>query len=510
MITALFYDTIYNIPTPAHTTFKEAFDFFKSNDRLRYFSYKVFKIRRNYGGFITTHLITYEQMFAHLMELVNGSIDDENFVVSFHPCDLITCSFGYNWSSCMSFIDIFNDFPEGYGSAGNGTSSYSGAYHIGNFQMAVGNGITAYIPDVIKEPLYYVAKKKRILMWVNDDMTAITQNCFYPGRAVDPETSALAKTIRIYLQNIFSLANGSSGTADWITVSPSTNVPYSEVRNGYFLGYTDPVFKRSYLKTVENHTNIVYSSTLYSFNARTIDFGTPNAIVRGSKILNFNVEPGHHLCRVCGLRTPSSDDVYCVEHASEVIPCDNCGKELCADDLIEISGKAYCVDCYESKHESFRFCDDTLKLEEIYVLVNTDVGVSYYHDKKHKDIAKCNKCKEYFTKNLMVGNTCIEHSIEQDVVYFKDILSNLNNGTLAIKFEDSLVLERVLTFFKTENIRWKSGKAADEFLPRDNSKVLSVSSGCLVLKSPLIISRNIQFVDADKILYEKGGEVDDQ
>lgn len=500
-----------------YSLFSNQFDYYV--DQMKsfiFFTDNPFKIRHeNREGFEFVQRGTFDQIFARLQENVKGTLVRESFIVSFHPCDMITCSLGYKWSSCQSWIDDFTDLPFGYGQG----SSYQGMYNRGNFQFLCGNGFIAYIPHekLPGVPQYLWAKKKRCLLWVGDNLDCMRQNYFYPGKSTDQETLAFGKVIREYIQNVCAPFNFSNGTIDWKVRKDCGRhwesnvgdtdfnrfVEYYDPASGR---YDDPIMAISYLKTAEG-TPTLY----YALNFPKLDTGRVQGSYSETSARSFFSHTSG-VCRICG------------KHTSRGGICSNCSKEM-----IEHNG--------EKVHPSDLICinvDGQLKyfgiteLEQLdnYVVIEdgTSVefksaykvmmpsGIKYF--KELPDYAKqCKVCKQYFHPSFMIGDVCIEHfnnalasdSSDALVVDVEEVLKAFFAKTLSFDCNDTVNLNALLRLLDTHNVKWISGKKPSEYVPTTNfakKMYLSLNNkGCLVLSSQAKST-----VVRLSILFKKGGE----
>lgn len=475
-----------------------------------------FKIRNDdIEGFQLVNRGTFEQLFARLQENVKGSFTKESFIVSFHPCDLVTCSLGYNWSSCQSWIDDFTDLPEGYGQG----SSYSGAYNRGNFQFLCGNGFVAYIPheELPGVPQYLWAKKKRCLLWVGDNLDCMRQNYFYPGKPTDQETLSLGKVMREYIQDVCAPFNFSNGTMDWKVKKNCGNHWNSSIADTDFdrfverydpCGgrYDDPIMAISYLKTA------VGTPTLYyALSFPKLDTGR----VQGGYNVNSAVSFFVHTSGVCPI---------CGKHTTRGGICSNCQKEMIEhngvkvhpSDLVSINvgGQIKYFDINElDKLNDYVVIEDGTSVEfKSAYKVMMPSGIKYFKELPDY-VRQCKICKQYFHPSFMIGDVCIEHfnnaissaSADDVVVDVEEVLKAFFAKTLSFDCNDTDNLNALLRLLDSHDVKWVSGKKSSDYVPTTNfakKMYLSLNNkGRLVLscqaKSTVIRLSN---------LFKKGGE----
>lgn len=491
------------------------FDFYVNQMKsFVFFTDNPLKVRQEgREGFELVEHGTFDQIFARLQENVKGSFTRESFIVSFHPCDMITCSLGYNWSSCQSWIDDFTDLPSGYGVGSN----YQGMYNRGNFQFLCGNAFIAYVPyeKLTDVPQYLWAKKKRCIIWVGDNLDCMRQNYFYPGKPTDQETLAFGKVIREYIQNVCAPFNFSNGTMDWkvkknVGRDWNSNIEdtdfnkFEEYYDPTPGRYDDPIMALSYLKTAKGTPSLNYALTF-----PRLDTGLCSTTHSNRALLFFSNTRG--TCPICG------------KHTSRGGICSNCSKELIEhngqmvhpSDLVSINvgGVLKYFDITElEKLSDYVVVDDGTAVEfKSAFKVFMPSGIKYF--KVLPDYVKqCKVCKEYFHPSFMIGDVCIEHfntalnngSADDVVVNIDEVLKAFLAGTLSFDCNDTDNLLALLRLLDIHNIKWVSGVKASDYVPRTaNAKrmFLSLNKGKLILSS-----QSKSTVIKVSNLFKKGGE----
>lgn len=517
-----FYDWLaaLSFTFPANP-FRPIYSFADAVDHLKVHFYygttMAIKVRnRNEEGYRLAYEGSFEQIFARLQEWVKGSFTNEHFIVSFHPCDMITCSLGYKWSSCQSWIDMFNDLPAGYGVG----SHYSGQFNRGNFEFSCGNGFIAYIPheELPGVPQYLWAKKKRCLLWVGDNLDCMRQNFFYPGKPTDLETLAFGKVVREYIQDVCAPFNFTNGTVDWKVKSlanPSRNYCWANSvvdaefdkfderfdPNGF--RYDDPIMALSYLKKVDEKPILYYALDFPSF-----DLG-----MKGTSF--FNHGGSDLICPVCGKKTARGG--VCSTCSKEMV--EHNGVKVHPSDLVclTIDGRKRYFDIEElDKVDDYVVSEDGTAVEfKSAYKVFMPSGIKYFKDLPNY-VRQCKVCKEYFHPSFMVGDVCIEHfnqALQSDddgfVVNVPEVIKSFMAKTLSFDCNDTDNLIVLLRMLDEKNIKWVSGQGASQFVPRTNmSKHMFLSldpKGRLILsaqaKSTVIMLSN---------LFKKGVVSDEQ
>ena len=485
----------------------------------QFYSDDPFKVR-NGDGFSYVHIGTFDKVFARMQDNAKGLVSKETFIVSFHPCDMITCSLGYRWSSCQSWINIFTDFPSGYGTGSN----YSGMYSRGDFQFLLGNGFIAYVPyeELPNVPQHFWAKLKRCLLWVGNDLDCMRQNMFYPGRPTGQEPLAFAKVIREYIQEICAPFNFSNGTIDWkVRKMHSDYVSYVEhardfdkvseeyVPNFGSWRYDDPIMAISYLNRDEDTPKkLIYASQIRTFDTGTIPASSSNAV----KTFFYNYNSAH-VCRVCG-KTVRGNSLYCPQCASELI--EHNGKQIHPTDLvtIKVDGVIKRFDITELDHlAEYVQIDDgtTVNFKQAYKVVMPS-GVKYFKELP-SFVKQCKVCNEYFHENFMIGDVCVSdfnsaltnHDDIELRYNLEDIIDSFLSRAISFDCNDTEKLHILLDMLAKHKVLWVSGKKANEFIPLTNTtKAMYLS---LDKNKKLILSKQAKYtVIRLSNLVVKGGE----
>lgn len=482
----------FNIIDFEGRTFKEAWEFFKNESSFTWVSNDEFKHRSNNStGYTTSYLGTFNQMFTRILDEVSGSTSTEHFIVSYHPCDLITCSLGYNWSSCQSFINILTSFPTNYGRAGSGTSNYSGCYHAGNFGFMTGNGYVVYIPYKEEYPLFLTAKLKRMLMWTNNSLTSMRQNYFYPGKPTDSDSISLAASIRAYLQNVYANSNNTKGTADWVAYSSPGRAPFIYGRQDIsFFGYDDPIYKISAVKeSPRDSLDIIYNGRIPLLN---MSFNEENNTYLGN---NYYCSP-YYGSNILAARNLTSDAVRNIE------ALDSEGNSITLlehDTIIINEDLIVSLDWYKKNYQHLTYVDNKL----------------LYKSKKYRDhngirytlelpanVKACKHCGNLYTEDLLVDGYCMSCAVDNAELDIIKVRDSFINREVALSFT-SESLETFFNLFPEDTtITWKSGKKLTEFIPTSRDTVLVMEGSFVVLKSTA--KNNLPVYNLNNTL--KGGE----
>ena len=421
------------------------------------------KNRTSSGSFYNSSTASYNQVLTMITENVHSTTIKEVYVLSVHPCDMLNASLGYGWSSCHSFSNIMPDNGVTY--RGNGGV---GGYHVGNFEFSAGNAMVYFIPSEFKEgvPLWKTPRIQRQWIWVNNSLTAMRQNYFYPGRPSDKDSIKRAQELRVYLQNLFASYNKTVGTSDWVL---STDVRESNL-GGHSNGYNDPVIARTKVKGVDIEP-IIYSNKLQMFNNPGVKW-SGNAILPSSSV---------DFCRICNKPVLNHEHHVCSSCRSEFVKCEVTGELAHPSEMIKVSDKYLSYKAFLSKEELYKYCVDTDQLEEVYVAVNSATGLVYYHDPNHKEIGICKSSGNYYLKSILIDGYAPEFLPDSVGVSMEDILSRFKNGEIAFSFEVSSEADRVLKHLtESSDLKWKSGKMPSAYCPTSTDVVLYVQDNSLI------------------------------
>ena len=457
------------------SNFKDAWELFKNNIPFHWISNDDFKVRSdNSQGYSLTNLGTFNQMFTRILEEVAGSTSTEQFIVSYHPCDLITCSFGYNWSSCQSFINNLSDFPENYGRPGNGTSNYSGCYHAGNFHFLTGNGYVAYIPYKEEYPLFLTAKLKRMIMWTSNSLTSMRQNYFYPGKPTDSDSIALASSIRAYLQNVYANSNGTKGTADWLAYgSPGrASFIYGRTSDVSFYGYDDPIYKISSVKSVtdSNSLKIIYNGNIPLLNS---SFNNEEPTYTGNRVLGGS-SPSSYILASRNKVSDTTRNIEALNDDGNFISVVEYETITINDDLIVT------LDWYTKHHKQIKYVDNKLLFNSKKYRDRN--GIRYILELPD-NVKTCKHCGNLFTEDLLVDGYCISCAVENAELDIIKVRNSFVNKEIALSFTPTSLITFFDLFPEDTTLTWKSGKKLKEFIPSPKDTVLVIEGSYVVLKS---------------------------
>lgn len=476
------------IPT---VDFNKAFKAFKNLNTLSWVSNEEFKVRsESIQGYRLVSKGTYNQMFTRIMTEVSGSTSTESFVVSYHPCDLITVSFGYNWSSCQSFIDKLDSFPANYGRAGSGTSNYSGCYHAGNFHFMTGNGYVVYIPYKKEYPLFLTAKLKRMIMWTSNNLNSMRQNYFYPGKPTDSDSIAFASSIRAYLQNVYANENGTTGTADWIAYSNTRNAPFCFGRNprACFYGYDDPIYKVSSVKNCTKDKTIIYNGNVPILNSSYL-LNRDNILGNST----FHDCSGSNIFAVRG--NPLKDKVHYLKALSST----NDSVSTASYETITINDDlVVTLDWYVQNAKHLKYVQDKLLFNSKKYKAAS--GFKYTLELP-SNVKACKHCGQFFEEDLLVEGYCMDCAISNTELSITKIKESFLNKVVALSFT-SESLRLFFNLFTDTSITWKSGKRLLDFIPQPKDNVLVLEGNCVVLKSK--VKNSLPVVELETTM--KGGE----
>ena len=310
----------------------------------------------------------YNREFAKYADAINPLTIKRHTILSCHPVDYLTMSFGNSWASCHT-IDKGNrrGMPDNYsGCYSSGTVSYmldesSFVYYTVDKDY---NGNEYELQDKINRNMFHMGEDKLI------------QARVYP-QATDGETG-IYRQIREIAQKVVADCLGVpnmwknvKGTGECGSVIHSSGTHYKD-----YLNYSD--CNVSYLKGDTEDVN--------------------------KDCINVGHRP---ICPNCGKEHSYEDAVECSNCYSDDKTCYDCGYTYNEEDMHYINGRWYCDDCcfYCEYHGEYEVGDSTYI--ESYGRVCDDALDSC-------DFYRCEYCDEYHYRN----SSCDEHIETEDGTEF--------------------------------------------------------------------------------------------
>lgn len=264
---------------------------------------------RQDGEVITrTKDLGWNYQFARFCDAVNPIIQRGTLVISVHPYDFYTMSFGKNWASCHT-IDKTNKRHVG-------SHNYQGCYCGGTESYMLDNSsiIVYSLPENWEgEHPEYEDKIKRCVFYLGEDK--LIQSRVYPdGR--DGGDNSLAGDIRASVQKVISELfdtpnywTNTQGTSACIDAIDTYGVHYTDYSN-----YDD--CNVSFMKRIDGHKN------------------------------HIRIRVGHNpICPECGEEHEKADNIFCDDCLNSEVECYECGDYHNIDDMRLINGHYYCEDC---------------------------------------------------------------------------------------------------------------------------------------------------------------------
>ena len=246
--------------------------------------------------------------FARFCDAVNPIIQRGTLVISVHPYDFYTMSFGKNWASCHT-IDKLNKRHVG-------SHNYQGCYCGGteSYMLDDSSIIVYSLPeDWEGEHPEYEDKIKRCVFYLGEDK--LIQSRVYPdGR--DGGDNSLAGDIRASVQKVISELfdtpnywTNTQGTSACVDAIDTYGVHYTDYSN-----YDD--CNVSFMKRIDGHKN------------------------------HIRIRVGHNpICPECGEEHEKADNIFCDDCLNSEEECYECGSYHNIDDMRLIDGHYYCEDC---------------------------------------------------------------------------------------------------------------------------------------------------------------------
>lgn len=280
----------------------------------------ILKICRHYE---IDKLEGFNQQYTRYADAVNPLNVTRWTIISVHPVDYLTMSFGNSWASCHT-IDKTNirNMPSNYeGMYSGGTQSY----------MLDGTSVVVYIVDKSYKGDHFELEPKINRQMFHIGAEKIVQGRLYP-QDNDSGSEEMYKQLREIVQRVFSQCFGWNNL--W-TVSKGTEACNKVIQSS-------GVHYRDYAH---------YSNCNVSFLKREDD----------SKNYEM-IKVGHsEICPECGSSHYRENCIVCDECSDgNMVTCNSCGASISQDDddYISIDGDLYycCPECAE--REGYRYCDD--------------------------------------------------------------------------------------------------------------------------------------------------------
>lgn len=264
----------------------------------------------------------YNREFAKYSDAINPLAIKRHTILSCHPVDYLTMSFGNSWASCHT-IDKTNKrhMPNDYsGCYSSGTESY----------MLDDSSFVFYTVDKDYNGNEYELQPKinRNMFHIGEDK--LIQARVYP-QATDGETG-IYKQIREIAQKVIS---------DCLE-APNMWKNYKGTDECREVIYTKGTHYTDYLN---------FSDCNVSYLKRETD-----------KLNKIKITVGHKpICPCCGTEHTTREQIECNNCYEDEIECSCCGCHCDRDNMHEIDGSWYCDDCcfYCEYHEEYETGDGT-------------------------------------------------------------------------------------------------------------------------------------------------------
>jgi len=299
----------------------------------------------------------YNREYAKYCDAINPLAIKRHTVLSCHPIDYLTMSFGNSWASCHT-VDKYNrrGMP----------NDYSGCYSSGTLSyMLDGSSFVYYTVDKAYNGNEYELQPK-----INRNMFHMGEDKLIQAR-VYPQSSdgedGIYKQIREISQKVISdclevpnMWKNTSGTSVCDAVIDSYGTHY-----------------RDY--THFSNCNVSY-----------LKFENSE-----SKNMNYIIVGHDPICPCCGEKHEYQEAIECEDCYVDEYTCACCGARHDRSDMHEINGQWYCNSCcfYCEYHEEWEsYPDDSIYVRD-YGRV-CDNALSY-----GDDFHFCESCDEYFYNN---------------------------------------------------------------------------------------------------------------
>jgi len=303
----------------------------------------------------------YNREFAKYSDAINPLTIKRHTILSCHPIDYFTMSFGNSWASCHT-IDK--------GNKRNMPNDYSGCYSSGTMSyMLDGSSFVFYTVDKDYNGNEYELQDKinRNMFHMGEDK--LIQARIYP-QATDGE-NGIYKQFREIVQNIIAdcldvpnMWKNVKGRSECRDVTSSYGTHYRD-----YCEFSD--CNVSYLKGDDDYINI--------------------------NIIRIGHDP---ICPNCGDTHDWQEAIECEGCYSNDKKCHNCGDYDDIDSMHYIDGEWYCEDCcfWCEYHGEWEVGD---RSEDSYYVDNYHYGarVCYEALENSGDFLYCEYCEEWFYKN---------------------------------------------------------------------------------------------------------------
>jgi len=319
-------------------------------------------------------VVNFEREFAKYADSINPIELTRKTVLSCHPVDFLTMSFGNSWASCHT-IDKRNDrgMPD----------SYEGQYSSGTISYMLDD--TSFVYYTIDKD--YNGNQPELQPKINRNMFHIGEDKLIQGR-IYPQGNdgddGLYKQVREIVQKVIAdclevpnMWKNVKGTNECRNMTSSKGTHYRD--------YTSfSSCNVSYLKDTDGNINTIY------------------------------ITVGHDpICIQCGRTHNWSDAIECSSCYDGIFICADCGCEVDEEDVIEINGEYYCRDCcsYCDYHEQYEREELTYVNNYGYVC---DSGLD------NDDFDYCERCEQWFYDNEEGFSTadglwyCCEEHVRND------------------------------------------------------------------------------------------------
>ena len=257
----------------------------------------------------------YNRRFTRFADAINPLVIRRHTILSIHPFDFWTMSWGNSWNSCHD-IDLneyyHSDETDYHGCYCSGTTSY----------MLDGVSFVFYTVDASYEGDCFEMEPKVNRCMFHIDKDKIVQGRLYP-QANDVGAEETYREIREVVQRL--ICEAADAVNDWKKVGGTSEC--RKVINSFGTNYAD----------------------YFHFNNCNVSYWKGNGELNEEKI---NV--GHNpICPDCGEEHHEQDHLCCEVCNGDGYVCAECGRTIDYDDVYWINGEPYCYDCtfYCDYHE---------------------------------------------------------------------------------------------------------------------------------------------------------------
>jgi hypothetical protein len=454
------------------------------------------KVRLEDGRFNSTNYLSYNALYAKLIEFFSSTITNNEYLLTINPLAQLFSSNGYNWSSCHNYFTVRT--PEAYAAGYSAPSTYT--YHLGNWQAAAGDGFLVVTPHrFVEDKQYLIGNVQRWQCWLNKDLTAIRMHLAYPGKNNDDYAKSEARIVRQLIHNVLSHYHG-VGTSAWMSKAldgsvRSMNSEYQMLSNNNNKRYRE-IFLDEYGDVTSMSNYIGYNNEpVWSYSYLNLDHINDYDICIGRIVpilTNRSVMLSNRYSNIASLcdRVPqhfNKHDYLDMEHASV--------RDV---DLIIIDG-----DVHDKNRIDFdyKFVLDKQVYSKSFKQVFFHKLVSVYVSPEYESV-QCSVCNKHFSPEYTKGGVCLDDIKVSSATIFSSLVSD-ETSSLYFKYDSESDLNNFLVNVNRvkPNIKWKNLSSLLSFKPTIVTPLL-LKDNLLALQFTSV-PEDINVIDVSDVVFDK-------